>query len=351
MLPPPFQNPGEFRAAFVKGLGEMLAHRELGVFILVLANATFDPEIHRLLQARLRERFAELSGRFRSLLYDGRPLRDAPDDVLVFLKLMAVGCEGIRATEFRRAGPWEVQFNQLRSFRPPRMSHAVVRELHRPFDAQGFHFDKAFLKKEVLWEGELAGRHSRLLYNKFPFAELHGLLVVEPAAARPQFLDPASHHHLWRLTEDLGAAMPGVGFGYNAHGAYASVNHQHFQMYMRDAVYGQGGGYPIEDPCWRHNGGTLPYPLPVERCDHPDRTWARLAELHGAQRNSYNLLYRPGVLYLTTRALQGSYQHADWTGGFAWSEVAGAFTTFNADDFAALDDTAIRAEFAKLTPA
>jgi hypothetical protein len=347
MLPPPFQNSREFRAAFGRGLEDMLVHPELGVFILVLANATFDPQIQRLLQGRLRERFAELSGQYRSRLHDGRPLRDAPDDVLVFLKLMAVGYEGLRATDFRQVGPWEVQFNQLRSFRPPRMSHAAVSALERPFDPQGFHFNKPFLQKEVLWEGVLAGRHSRLLYNKFPFAELHGLLVVEPAACRAQFLAEADHRYLWQLSEQLGAAMPGVGFGYNAYGAYASVNHQHFQMYVRATCAGQGGRYPIEEPGWRHNGGNEDYPLPVLRFEAPGPAWEALAELH-ARGRSYNLLYRPGVLYVVPRAMQGSYQHSPWTAGFAWSEAAGAFTTFNADDYAALDDTAIRAEFAKL---
>lgn len=345
LLPPPFQNTREFRAAFGKGLGAMLAHAELGAFILVLANATFDPEIHRLLQRRLRERFAALAGHYRSLLGAGRALPDPPDDVLVFLKLMAVEWAGLQLTGFRRAGPWEIQFNQLRSFRPPRMSHAVITEPHRPFDAHAFHFNKAFLKQEILWEGELAGRPSRLLYNKFPFAELHGLLVVEPEARRPQFLTQTDHAHLWRLTESLGVGMPGVGFGYNAYGAYASVNHQHFQMYLRDAP--AGGAYPIEAPRWTHNGGSEAYPLAVSRCGDPDQAWQLLEDLHRLGR-SYNLLYRPGVLYVCPRALQGGYRHADWTAGFAWAEIAGSFTTFNADDYAALDDSAIRAEFTKL---
>jgi hypothetical protein len=347
MLPSPFQNTREFRAAFIQGLEEMLRHRELGGFILVLANATFDPEIQQLLQPRLRARFAELADHYRDLLRNGRRLADAPDDVLVFLKLLAVGFDGLRATDFRRAGPWEIQFNQLRSFRPPRMSHAVVTTLQQPFDSAAFHFNKPFLRKEILWEGELAGQHCRLLYNKFPFAELHGLLVVAPEACRAQFLERATHRWLWRLTESLGTGLPGVGFGYNAYGAYASVNHQHFQMYVRDRMFGLGRHYPIEDPRWCHNGGDQAYPLAVRRCGEVEQAWAALAALHGAGR-SYNLLYRPGVLYIVPRAMQGGFEHAAWTAGFAWSETAGALTTFNADDYAALDEAAIRTEFAKL---
>jgi hypothetical protein len=60
------------------------------------------------------------------------------------------------------------------------------------------------------------------------------------------------------------------------------------------------------------------------------------------------MLYRPGVCYLLPRAFQGSYRHADWTGGFAWSELAGAFTLFEAKKMATLDGAAIEAEFAKL---
>ncbi len=53
------------------------------------------------------------SGSVRVKASNGRSTRlEAPeDDLLVFLKLMAVGLENLQPTQFRRAGPWELQFN------------------------------------------------------------------------------------------------------------------------------------------------------------------------------------------------------------------------------------------------
>jgi hypothetical protein len=343
-----FRDTASYRATFTAGLQRMLGHDELGVFILVFANASFDAEIYRALRPQLLERFEAHAEALRKALRDGHVLHHAPDDLLVFLKLMVVGFDGLEATRFRRDGPWELQFNQLRSFRPPRMSNAVVTSLRRPFDAGAFHFNKVFLRKEILWDGELRDVPCRLLYNKFPFADLHGLLVVAPDEERPQFLAEPDHHYLCQLVAELGHGLPGVGFGYNAYGAYASVNHQHFQMFVREAERGPGLTFPIEDGRWRHNGGAEPYPLKARRFETAAESWECIDALH--RRNvGYNLLYRPGCTYVTTRAFQGSYQHAGWTSGFAWSEVAGAFTTFNADDFATLDDARIREEFARLS--
>lgn len=348
-LLPSFTDPAHFRQAFVDGLERMLLqHEGLGVFILVLANATFDRGIYPRLHDRLAERFDLLAARFNAAEAAGEPLPDAADDQAVFRKLLATGFDRLQLTRFRQAGPWQLQYNQLRSFRPPRMSQAVVSTLCKPFDDQGFHFNKPFLKKETLWQGELLGRDCRLLYNKFPFAMLHGLLVIEPAAARPQFLTEKDHHYVWELTATLGGRLPGWGLGYNAYGAYASVNQQHFQSYL-NTEQGDGEGMPIEAPQWRHNGGEQAYPLHCKRFEDATAAWSFINELHRAN-TPYNLLYRPGRLFITPRAFQGSFQHAPWTGGFAWAEVAGACTLFGEDDFARLGEGAISAEMRRLLP-
>lgn len=340
-----FNDPESYRRGFVDGLARMLAeHEGLGVFILVLANATFDPLIYRGLREPLRQRYQLLSDRLQRQLAGGTPVSEAPDDLVVFLKLMAVGFEQLHLTEFRSAGPWQLQFNHLRGFRPPRMSDAVVEQTFARFDPSGFHFNKPFLRKEVLWEGELGGRVCRVLYNKFPFAELHALLVLDPAANKPQRLAGEDHRSVWEICAQLGQGLPGVGFGYNAYGAYASVNHQHLQMYSRSQ-----GGYPVESAHWRHNGGDSEYPLACIRCDDPDLAWRELQALH-RDNIGYNLLYRPGRLYLLPRRLQGSYRHSEWTPGFAWAELAGAVTTSNRQDYEGLDEQAIAGELALLQP-
>ena len=341
----PFQSPGAFRAVFTDGLASMLRtggeRPALGVFILALANATYDPQLMRALRPDLERVYQTLEQHCRAALRGGQTLDDAPDDLMVFLKLLAVGFDGLSATEFRQAGPWRVQFNHLRAFRPPRMSRTVVNRLWRDFDPAGFHFDKPFLRAETFWEGQQFGRPARLLYNKFPFADLHGLLVLEPGAGKPQYLTAADHQHLWRWLEQLGERLPGIGMGYNSYGAYASVNHLHLQTYLGTA------DYPVEHASWRHNGGQQPYPVAVRCITDAAQAWEQLAAWQ-ARDQAYNLLYRPGRVYLMPRRMQGHYAHADWTGGFAWSEMAGAITTFNRAVFEGLDAAAIEEEFTRL---
>lgn len=335
-----FASAATLRDAFECKLIGLLDQDLLGVFILVLANASFERSTFDRLQRPLASAFARWDERVDS--GDQRVLGAPADDVEVFSRLRRLGFDRLEATRWRRLGPWEIQFNQLRGLRPPRMSHAVPARLDKPFDPDGFHFNRPFLRKEVFWEGELAGAPVRLLYNKFPFAELHGLLVPDPAACRAQALGPADHDLIWAIAQRLGRSLPGLGFGFNAYGAYASVNHLHFQMFMRSS-----GRYPIESPHWRHNGGGEPYPLPVQRYGDRGPAWRALQQLHQAGR-VYNLLYRPGCLYIVERAVQGSYAHSGWTGGFAWSELAGSITAFDADDFERLTEAQLDAEFRRL---
>jgi hypothetical protein len=120
------------------------------------------------------------------------------------------------------------------------------------------------------------------------------------------------------------------------------VNHQHFQCYLRDP-----GGYPIEDPRWVQNGGAEPYPLDCHRLAAPGEAWREVAECHG-RGVAYNLLYRPGAAYLVPRRMQEEVALPSWSSGFAWSEVAGSFTTFNQADYGALGEAGIREEMGRL---
>ena len=339
----PFHSVETYRDTFVQGLNRMLQIDQLGTYILVLANAIYDAEIHHVLKSRLDTRYHELVALLTQYLREGRDLDHTSDDLLVFLKLMAMGYDQVQMSKFRQAHPWHIQYNHLRSFRPARMSNEVITEISRPFDEQGFHFNKPFLEKEIMWRGDLHGRDCSLLYNKFPFASLHGLLVVQPQLNRPQLLDQGTHGYLWQLLEQAGDRMPGLGFGYNARGAYASVNHLHFHTYLNNQ-----GLYPIEQPLWSHNGGARDYPLACQRLLDMDAAWVAIAEQHQAN-HAYNLLYRPGVLYLVPRAMQGSYEDTDnSTAGYAWSEVAGSVTTCRESDFAQITGQQITNELKKL---
>lgn len=337
----PFVSLASFQQAFTSGLSGLLQKGGLGPFILVCANASFDKRVGAATAAGLKQLYDTLSAEYVDALSTGKPIQAVEEDLLVFLKLHAVGFARLQATETRRAGPWEVQFNQLRSFRPRRISAQVPQTLQVPFDEAGFHFNKPFIQKEAFWAGELGGRHATLYYNKYPFVDFHGLLVPERESCLPQFLTEAHHHYLWQTTQELSRTLQGVGFGYNSLGAFASVNHLHFQMFVKTE------GLPVMAGEWQHNGGKTPYPTDCATFEMPASAWEYLGGLH-EKNTPYNLLYSKNRLYVFPRKKQGCYAQPDWTSGFAWHEMAGGMITFNRASFVNLDEAAIAQELGKL---
>jgi hypothetical protein len=329
----PLSQPDRYRAAFAAGLARMLdTHDGLGVTILVLANAAYDPALWAVLSEPLRARHAWHATR----LHAGAALPDAPDDVDVFRKLDALGFDAVRLAETRAAGDFEIQFNMLRALRPPRASHARLPDIAMPFDDAGFHFDKPFLAKEILWSGELAGRGVDVLYNKFPFAPLHALLAPERDAHRPQWLTRADHDWAWSLANTL--PLPGLGVAYNSLGALASVNHLHFQLFVRETPL------PVE----RLIDAGRSYPANVRGPRDADAAWAAIEALHET-RTPYNLIYRAGRMWLFPRRPQGELACAPWHAGCAWLEMAGVVSVVREEDYARLDAEAITAELERAT--
>jgi ATP adenylyltransferase/5',5'''-P-1,P-4-tetraphosphate phosphorylase II len=232
-------------------------------------------------------------------------------------------------------------FNPIRALRPPRISGMRFEGLLRPFDPDGFHFNKPFLAKEVLWQGELGGKPARVLYNKFPFARLHGLLVPEPLRQMPQYLTPELHGWAWDVCAESDA--PSLCLGYNSYGAGASVNQLHFQSFVR------ADPLPIQNERFSHNGGSWPYPLPCQRFTDTEAAWFHLDQLH--QHNTpYNLIYSRGCLHLVTRVPQDSGKLSPQTRGYGWSEMAGVVTLFSRDGFESLSAAEFEAELARFVP-
>ena len=330
-----------FRLAFEKGLERLLNdHDELGVAILVLANATFDKNIWHHLQATLHKRLNALADQLRNEAKAGL-LDKTDDDLAAFEQLKEIGWDNLKNVAFRQLGPWELQYNHLRSFMPARVREDLVTGISAPFDPDGFHFDMPFLHKEVFWQGSLCGRDIALYYNKFPYVELHCLLVPEPQTRMPQLLNEQENNYLWEVTRSLGENLPGMGFGYNSYGAYASVNHLHFQMFLRESPL------PVTNPQWAHNGGDLSYPVACIRYESAAESWKLIADLHNTQ-TSYNLIYLPDRLYCLPRARQGSYTHSTWTRGFAWHELGGGFTTSSRTLFDSLTEIDLTRELSLL---
>lgn len=326
-LPQELASPAGFREAFGLGLSRMLReHEDLGVHILVLANAAFEADLWTRLRDELEDRHHLLGERIRLALRQGRRPQAPEDDLLVFLQLLAMGFGHVAGCESRPADGWEVQYNPVRALRPPRASGAPVRGLRVPYDADAFNFNRPFLARELFWSGALAEHRVDIFYNKFPFAGLHGLLVPEREREWPQFLTPGMHDFAWRLTQALGAALPGVALAYNSYGAHASVNHLHFQLFVRETPL------PVEAAGFAHNGGDRPYPADCRVAKDELEAWVGIDELH-ARACPYNLIYRPGRMLLLARRAQGDYPLPAWSGGLAWYEMAGGASVFGRDDF------------------
>jgi diadenosine tetraphosphate (Ap4A) HIT family hydrolase len=333
-LPDIFSSPDSLRDAFEEGLVRQLKEESLGTFILVLANAIFDEHIFLLLKDRLQDKFEILSQQYSNKLRQGKHSNDAPDDILVFLKLIAIGFNNLNTTEFRQTKDWELQFNQLRSLRPQRMSGAVISTLLQEFNDNAFHFNKPFLNKEVFWAGDIEGVAIKLLYNKFPFASLHGLLVPEAKKNLPQFLNSDMHNFISRLCREIGKSIPDIAIAYNGYGAGASINHLHFQTFTRQQPL------PVLDKHWLHNGGKQVFPISCLVFEHSADSWQTIAELH--QKNiTYDLIYLPQRIICLPRKYQGSFDAPEWSENFAWYELCGGIITFNKEDFLKLDNDTI----------
>ncbi len=324
-----FASTAAFRQGFERGLEALLDAASLNLFILVTANAGFAAPMFTALRTRLREQFRQHSERLREALRRGERLDEADDDLLVFLKMVCMGFDALSLTEGRVAGEWEVQFNHLRAFRPLRNSQQPMTRIQAPFDADGFHFNKTFMQQEVLWEGESCGQRFALYYNKYPFVDLHCLLVPERESCLPQYHRRDMHLFIWRLIDQWRGNLPGIRIGYNALGAFASVNHLHYQLFLRDEPL------PVENRRWLHNGGTQEYPVDCRRFACAGTAWDYIERLHAAN-EAYNLLYTPAGLYCMPRRKQGDFHLAAWSKGLSWYEMSGGMITFNHQDYTTL---------------
>ena len=339
MSNPLFNNTADFEDCFRRQLLHLL---ELplnadapGLFILVMANLSLLPELAESLGPALQARYRDIRNHLGEREDD-----IAPDDLAVFCKLERFNPARPPIAAQRMAGPWQLQYNPMRSLRPARNSVATIQRLHQPFDEGAFHFDKPFLAREILWRGDTDGGELRLLFNKFPFARYHCLALFDASEHRPQYLSAKDLQQLLRVMDRL-SSLEGLSFAWNSLGAQASVNHQHWQMTLRERPYA------IESPLWRHNGGDRTYPLEVETFSGAETLWSAIDACQ-QQNRAFNLYLRPGRYWLIHRRLQGGYEVPKWAGGLAWSEVCGSFSLGDETAFRGLDAEQIESILASL---
>jgi len=339
VLPDFLQSEARFNARFDQQLLKLVEVDVLGVFILALANLGFSAASFAQHRSRLQQRFDQLSDFYRD---PAKQAQAAADDWSVFVQLQQHGFDWLQACEYRQTGDWVLQFNRLRSLRPKRNANAQILQLQQDFEPDKFHFNKPFLRQEDLWQGEIAGQTVRLMFNKFPFAARHLLLLLQPQLERPQYLNKSAINAISAVGQALQQALPRLAICYNSLGAYASVNHQHFQLMMDDDL-------PIEKPHWQHNGGTQAYPVPVVVTDNADQAWQWLAARH-EQNQAYNLIIRQQRYYLIARKMQGRCQKPAWSEGLGWSELAGHWSVNQNEPFQSLAGADLTSQLQHLQP-
>ena len=323
----PFTSIELFRHEFNAGLHRLAEEDSFGAFILVCANATGDTALFADIRPLIEKQYRNLYENCRSAFLKGRAVDVVDEDLLVFLKLHAMGFDEIRMSESRHEEIWKIQFNHLRAFRPKRIAQAVhTGRMSEPFNKDTFNFNKPFMASECFWQGDLLGRQVDLFYNKYPFADLHGLLVLDRMAQHAQLLEFTDHQYVFELCQALADEFRGIGFGYNSYGAYASVNHLHFQMFV------EADDWPVTKDFWQHNGGAREYPANCNVFDSVSDSWAFIKNLHTAVQ-PYNVLYLPGRVYVYPRKTQGTVKVPAWSSGFTWYELSGGVVAFNRDDY------------------
>ncbi|MFC1588644.1 hypothetical protein ACFL3P_00060 [Pseudomonadota bacterium] len=307
----------EFQTLFAEKLRAMLSPEELGAFILVLSNSMQDEQSQANLKKDLMAMFVELNNKLK----DGT-LKATHDDLDVFEKIKKKGVGTLTAWESIPQGEWELLYNPMRALRPARASSEKVENIFREYDSDKFNFNKPFLRPEILWEGKWRDVPLRVLYNKFPFAPYHLIIVPQPDHELPQYLLKDHHELIWQLVTEQADILTGIGAGYNSLGACASVNQLHFQAFIKNEKL------PVEKRLWLHNGGRHQYPMQCIKATAADECWNLIEQFH-ADNQPYNLLYRKDCCYVLPRQMQGSDQVAERASGAGWIEECGVFNMAN----------------------
>ena len=322
---------GHYKQAFEEGLSRILKHKTAGTFILACANLFQHPDFLNNNKALLYEVYDYIKEYYRACHHDGIQPDDTPDDVAVMRSLIEIGLDNLESVEYLKVNSGSVDYllnyNQLRSFRPARMSKTDNIQLDSPFNPEGFHFDKSFLEKEIFAEGEVDGKQLSMLYNKFPFIHYHALLVVDKAMHNNQYLTQDHLNYIVNLQNRTQQYCPELIITYNSLGAGASVNHLHFHTYLETAPLA------IFSPTFAHNGGDQLYPATCRVFTNSVEAWQRIEILHN-KNTPYNLIIRNNRIYCLPRRFPSSESPDNAFPGidtslFGWSQMAGLINVDN----------------------
>lgn len=330
-----FKSEHQFKHAFNRGLTQLLStHQSAGTFILALANFIQHPSLYKTNQSLISDVYSQLSCRYQRAEEAGIDIEGAVDDVAIMKSIIALGLENIHGSVVRYSEDedWAIYFNHLRSFRPERMSNQIVSSINVDFDSKGFNFNKPFLEKEIFVEQSLNGKVVSLLYNKFPFADYHGLLVVERDKQHNQYFSKEIFHYIWSVYDDLKSNIKNQVISYNSLGAGASVNHLHFQTCIMKKPLS------IVLNKWSHNGGTSKYPAECLLLDTEHAAWQCIDELQ-SKNIPFNIVFTNNCCYCLPRKLQ--FTKSESIPQVGWFEMAGGFSLANKNTFSSLNSNQI----------
>lgn len=334
MLPDIFKSKDKFVKAYDDYLINLpekkISINDLGILILLSAQAAFNRDLHRKINTRLDSAYKNLSVVIKNV-----PDNLKNDDYFVALKILEFGWKNIESVSFKKLnGLWDAQYNQLRTFKPRRNATEKINSVYKKFDKNSFNFNKAFLKKECFKKCRCNGLYVSLFYNKFPFVPYHTLLVPEQEKNHPQFLKRKFHFYAF----DLIKKTEGFAIGYNSIGAYASVNHFHFQLFIEKEKM------PVCNSIWTHNGGAIKYPANVLVFENKTASWKLISHLH-KNNIPYNILYTKEKTYIFPVNFQKMHKKTIFLLGFAWIEFSGSFINVTKKDYDKLTEKQILREF------
>ena len=332
-----FLSESNFKQAFNQGLVNLLTtNTSAGTFILALANFIQHHDLYESNRALIEQSYLQLLQLYNEYHEKGVDPEDSKDDIAVSNSIFSLGLNNVQLSRSRVISginnQWIVSYNELRSFRPERMSNQTTDSIDIKFNESGFHFDKAFLNKEIFIEQEFDKRLISLLYNKFPFADYHGLLVIDRAEHYQQLLFEEIFEYIVNFYKTLSNKIPGLVFSYNSIGAGASVNHLHFQTCITDKEF------TICSKNWAHNGGGDSYPAKCDVSTNSKHAWIRINKL---QKNNvpFNLIFISNKIYCLPRSLNVSGDPA--IKQVAWFEMAGCFSMPDNKQYLALTNEQI----------
>lgn len=334
MLPDIFKSKKKFAKVYdeylINLLKKSISVNDLGILILLSAQATFNQDLHRKINTRLDSAYKNLSVEIKNI-----PDNLKNDDYFVALKIIEHGWKKIEKVSFKKSDKlWHVQYNQLRTFKPRRNAVEKISSVYKKFDKSSFNFNKPFLKKECFKKCRCNGLDVSLFYNKFPFVPYHTLLVPEQEKNHPQFLKRKLHFYAF----DLVKKTEGFAIGYNSIGAYASVNHFHFQLFIEKEKM------PVRNSIWTHNGGKKKYPADCLVFESKTASWKFISQLH-KNNIPYNILYTKEKTYIFPVNFQKKHKKTIFPLGFAWIEFSGSFINVTKRDYNKLTEKQIFEEF------